>query len=276
MTPGYDTPTKEFFYFLSAMNASEKILEGFNLYNNKFEELEAKRINDDRKYNFIIGMWPWQFSNCRKIKSSGDYKEIVFGGQGKSFYVSEAEIELTQPSMNQGVKLRGGILKSGINDKARLVVLTNLEMSQAAIEEVALAYLERWPNLEETFQDFSRKVELFTYTVASQYHFSTEKLELTKVRSANLELLFLLYVRALDAYFKWHFLPSGYEEKDLLTTKERFYKLKVELQEEKTRLLVKPEIPTNYTFLKDLQYACRRINEKYALTPNNKIIYLTL
>lgn len=276
MAPGYDTPNKELLSFLSGIGSSGNELESLIIYGNKFEELELRKINGNKNYDFIMGMWPWQFSSYRKVKTLSEYKPVFIKSLNKDFYACESEIYLSQPSMQQEVKLRGVILKSGVSDKARLIILTNFDPNQMNAQEVAGAYINRWPNLEETFQDFSRKVELFTYTAASQYHFSTDKLELMKVHSASIESLFLLYARALDAYFRWHFLPAGYEEKDFLTTKERFYKLKVNLKEEENSVFVKPEIPANYQPLKDLQYAFRRINEREILINADKSLYFSL
>jgi hypothetical protein len=263
MAPGYDIPTKEFIYFLISLDTIRSKMSRLTLHGNKFEELETIPIDANRRRNLIFGMWPWQFVECRKVNKIGEFKPFMIPSVGKEFYLAEIQIDLSQPSMNQPVTINGCALKTRPDEKARLIILSNAPVGTFKIEEIADIYLGNWPNLEEAFQDQSRKIELFTYTATSQRFFSSEALSSSPNSSADITAIFSHYLRALDLYCRWHFMPVGYEEKDFSTMKERFYSLKAQFKRQNNQILVTFQPPgASYPFLKDLQYAVNRMNER--------------
>jgi len=259
---GYEVPTKEFFDLISGIAAEEKRISRFTLYNNKLKELEVIPFARASKRLLVFGLWPWQFVQYRKVKSIGEFRPFTFAPLKENLYLANIEIELTQPNVNKRVTLTGCALKKTPNEKTFLVVLSNLLPKEARYEEVVNIYLNRWPNLEEAFGDYSRKIEFFTYTASSQRFFSTENLPLEKNSSLDIKGLFADYLQVLNAYVQWHFLPFGYEDKGFATINERFYSLKtlVKREEGQTSVIFQP--PKNYAFLKELLYACRRLNER--------------
>lgn len=276
MAPGYDTPTKDFFNFLLSFDSKEKDVARLTLYGNKLEELEVISLRQGKRRFFIFGLWPWQFADYRKVNNLGEFKPYEFAGLKKEFYTAEIEVRLSEPIENQVVTLRGCALKTSLNEKTRLIILTNLPYKDATAEELMNTYFNHWPNLEETFQDFSRKIELFTYTADSQRFFSTESLNLTNQSKQDVTSLFNNYLKALDLYVKWHFLPSGYENKDFSTIKAQFYQLKAILNQQKEHTLVTFQPPQQYPLLKELEYACRRINEREIFLPDAKRLWLSI
>lgn len=273
--PGYDIASKEFFNFILSLDTKEKTITKLTLYGNKLEELEVIPLEQAKRRFFVFGLWPWQFVECRKINKIGEFKPCYIQAQQKDFYIADIEVELSQPIDKQSVTLRGCALKTTLTEKTRLVILTNLANEAANPEELANIYLGHWPNLEEGFKDFSRKIELFTYTAASQRFFSPEVLNLSKESSRDVRLLLGNYLKALDLYVRWHLLPLGYEDKDLPTINERFYALKVRLKREKDCLLATFQPPQGFPFLKELEYACRRINEKAIIDSEHKRLQLS-
>ena len=268
MAPGYDTPIKEFFYFLLGLDTQERKISKLTLYGNKFEDLETITIDKVKRRFFIFGLWPWQFVEFRKVNKMGEFQAVHFEPLSKDFFAAEVEIELSQPDVNQSVKLRGCAIKTSLSEKTRLIILTNLPPDLSQVEQVATTYLNHWPNLEEAFKDYSNKVELFTYTGSSQHFLSPETLNLQdKIEDAN--VLFGDYLKALDLYAKWHFLPLGSEEEPLPTVNEHFYSLKAILRREKGFCCVTFLPPPDYRFLKELEYACRRVNEKGIVLNNS-------
>jgi len=276
MAPGYDAPTEEFFNFLLSLEAAGKDIQRLTLYGNKLEEIEVINLAQAKKRFFVFGLWPWQFGAYRKVKAMGEYNPFYFEPLKENFYLAETEIELSQPNVNKRVTLQGFALKTSPNEKIRVVILSNLFSPQTVPEERANLYLAHWPNLEEAFQDFSRKIELLTYTATSQSFFSTENLNLNKEPLQGKDNLFQDYLAALDAYVRWHFLPSGYEEVDFATTKERFYALPVEIKRQKDLILVNFRPSAGYGFLKDLLYACRRINEREVIFHQGQRLWLSV
>jgi hypothetical protein len=275
MAPGYDTPTKEFFYFLLSLDTKEKKISKLILYGNKFEELETITIEKAKRRFFVFGVWAWQFVEHRKVNKIGEFKPFHFEPLNQDFFAAEIEIELTQPDVKQSVTLRGCALKMSLSEKTRLLILTNLPPDLALPDQLAHIYLNRWPNLEEKFKDYSGKVELFTYTGSSQRFLSPETLNLQE-KTEDLSVLFEYYLKALDLYVKWHFLPLGHEEEAFSSVNEHFYSLKAILKMQKDYYYVELKPPPNYPFLKELEYACRRVNEKLIIISETRRLWLRL
>ena len=259
--PGYDIPSREFFDFILGLGVEAKRVNKLILYDNKFEELEIIRLETQRKHFFVIGAWPWQFGQYRKLNILNEFQAFHFEPLNKDFYIAEAKIELLQPNINKAVTLRALLLKLKPTEKTKLLILSNLSPERASLQELAKIYLSRWPNLEEAFDDFSRKIELFTYTANAHRFFSIDQLN-SSGEESDITGLFNYYLRALDLYVRWHFLPSGYEDKDFSTVKEHFYDQKVFLEKQKEYIRATFKPAPDYPYLKDLAYACRRLNER--------------
>lgn len=272
--PGYDVPTKEFFEFILSLESKEKEIASLTLCGNKLEELETIKIGPAKQRFFALGFWPWQFGQYRAVKTKEDFRLFHAETLKKDLYIAESEVELLQPNINKRLTLRGCALKSKPEEKTRLIILTNLSPEKTNLEELASLYLNYWPNLEECFQDFSRKIELFTYTASAQRFFSTDALELKTETAPDIKGLLHYYLMALNYYVMWHFLPFGYEDQHFSMLNERFYSLKAMLKEEKEHILVAFQPPSDYPYLKDLAYACRRVNEREILTPQGKRLWL--
>lgn len=269
---GYNFPIPEFFNFMESFEAKEKTITHLTFYNNKLEKIGILPLERKEKRTFIFGLWPWQFGQFRKGKILTDFMSFCFTPLNKKLYLARVEIELAQPNVNKNVILQGCALKEELEGKIKLIILTNspLEMSN---EELVNLYLESWPNLEETFMDFSKKVEFFTYTSEQQKFFFLEK-ELKK-EEAEIEGFFRNYLDNLDNYVRWQFFPAGYEEKDFSLAQERFYSLKADFNLQAHNFLVAFKVSDQYPFLRDLEYACRRINEKKVVFMDGKRCWLS-
>lgn len=270
MAPGYDTPTPEFFNFILSFEAKEKTISRLSLYGNKFEELEEIPLSQGKRRFFIFGLWPWQFVDYRKVKKLGEFRPFYFEALKKNFYIVDIELELSQPNTNQLVTLKGLAIKTSLTEKARLIILSNLTQQQVMPESWLTTYLNHWPSLEETFKDFSRKLELFTYTASSQVSLSLKSLNLNKQAPSDIKMLLHNYLEAMDLYTRWHFFPFEYENQGFSTMKERFYNLKGILKKEKEHILVTFLPPANYQYLAHLQYALRRMNEREIVFRDSK------
>ena len=272
--PGYDIPTKEFFEFILSLESQEKEITSLTLCGNKLEELETIKIGPAKQRFFALGFWPWQFGQYRAVRTKEDFRIFHAETLQKDLYIAESEVELLQPNINKRLTLRGCVLKSKPEEKTRLIILTNLSPAQANLEELASLYLNYWPNLEECFQDFSRKIELFTYTASARRFFSRDALDLKTETAPDIKGLLHYYLMALNYYVMWHFLPFGYEDQSFSTINERFYSLKVRIKEENDHILIAFQPPSDYPYLNDLAYACRRVNEREILTPQGKRLWL--
>jgi hypothetical protein len=269
MAPGYDSPTKEFFDFMVGLDEASRRIVRLSLFGNKFEELgEIPAGQRVKKHFYAFGLGPWQFREYRKVSKMGEFRKFYFAPLKEDFYIAEVEMELSRPNQNKTIALTGCALKRKPDEKTRLVILSNMVIGGARIEELANIYLSRWPNLEEAFQDFSQKIELFTYTASSQRFFSTEGLDLNREAPVDINAIFGYYLKVLDLYARWHFLPADYEDKDFAAMKEQFYALPGQWNKENGYLFVNFKPAAGFLFLEHLKYACRRINEREIVFPD--------
>ncbi|MFA6217547.1 MAG: hypothetical protein WDL87_07885 [Candidatus Omnitrophota bacterium] len=260
----------EFFRFLMNLYSQGKNISNLALCNNSSQELEVIDFAGlhDKKMQVIFGLWPWQYGQYRKITYLEKFKFYRFEQIKKDFYIADVNVEFTQPIVNNSLILRGCALKNSLNEKVRLVILTNASVSELSSSDLVAAYLERWPNLEETYEDYNRKNELFFYTDAAKSTFSLGLLNVNLEPSLGLDMLFSYYLQALDLYAKWRFFPQGYRKKDFSTMNELFYQLPCQLKITKNKLLLTFIVPAEYPFLKDLSYACCRVNERGIVLKN--------
>lgn len=272
--PGYDEPPKELFNFMLSFGSREKRASRMDIFGSKLEELGAVPLEEGKATHFVFGLWPWQFGHYRNIIKLKEFKPFHEEMSKQDFYLAEIELELTQPELEQKIQLRGCALKKGPDDKIRFVILSNIWTKQTP-QELAGLYLQRWPNLEESFQDYSRKIELFTYTASpSADIFSTENLSFENEQESAISMLFGNYLKILDTFVRTYFLPFGYESKDFLATNERFYSLKATVQRQKEAVVVTFHPPAGYKYLADLTYACRRVNEREVVFPRGYRLWL--
>ena len=57
-------------------------------------------------------------------------------------------------------------------------------------------------------------------------------------------------------------MPSGYEKTELSLSKERFYSQKAQLIQGKDKLQYLFTVNHDYAYAKELEYICRRLNER--------------
>ncbi|MCX5711209.1 MAG: procyclic acidic repetitive family protein [Candidatus Omnitrophica bacterium] len=263
MAPGYDTPSKDLFNFIAGMDCVNKKITRLTICGNRFEDMDTIAIETPKKYNYIFGAWPWQFVGARKVNKIGEFKPYRSEILKKDVFCAQLDIDFIHPETKESVNLKGCSLKMSAGEKTRLIILSNLSGEKAAPAVLCEAYLSRWPNLEEAYQDYSRKIELFTYTAESRAFFNPEYFGLESVPTLkDAKTIANNYLLTLDSFLKWHLLPQGYEKQDFTVTKTRFYDLKVGLKKEISYVAVNFQIPQGYSYLNDLQYLCRRLNER--------------
>jgi hypothetical protein len=272
--PGYDVPSQEFFSLLSGFESKTNRINNLIFYGNKFEELAFIPSGLAKKAFLAFGVWPWQFTGCRKVKSIGAFSEYRLKAQKKDIYIADIEMDIMLSSKVTQFSFSGCALKMNPDEKTRLVILSNYPKGAKPKEELAEVYLNHWPNLEEAFQDYSRKIELFTYTANSQRFFTADTLGINLDSALKISDLFKSYLLALDAYLRWHLLPSGFEDKDISFLKEKFYNLSTLSDEGGQSCLVKFILPQGFSLGKEFNYALKRINEKEAYLSNGVRLYL--
>ncbi len=272
--PGYDILPKDFFNLLLNIGSKNNYPDTLTLFGNNLEEIDTIFLNNENKYALIFGLWPWQFTASRKVKKIGDFDLKHIEEIDKDLYLGEIEIDLLQTSSNLSITLKGCAVKTGLKEKIRLVIL-NSDKQAMSLDKLAGIYLNHWPNFEEAFQDFSRKIELFAYVGTAQKFFSKDSFGRDMIGPIlGLKEIFANYIKMLDAYLRWHFLPAGYTEKDFSFTNECFYKIPVKLTISQSRVKAKMQVSQEYQFLKDLEYLSCRFNERRINLVNGKLFFI--
>ena len=270
---GYDILPKDFFSLLLNIGSKDNYPDSLTLFGDQLEELDNLSLNYQSGRCLVFGLWPWQFPSSRKVKKIGDFHLKHIEGIGRDLYLGEVEIDLFRASLNQVISLKGCAIKTDLKEKIRLVVLNSGEQAMS-LDELAEIYLSRWPNFEEGAQDFNRKIELFTYANAEPKFFPRDSFGLdTAGLTKELAEIFATYIKMLDAYLRWHFLPAGYTEKDLSSTSECFYKIPVKLEASRNKVKVKAAVSQDYPFLKDLEYLICRLNERQIKADGGKLLW---
>jgi len=268
--PGYDILPKDFFSFFLNIGSKDNYPDSLTLFGNQLEELGSIPLNHEHRCCLVFGLWPWQFTSSRKVKKIGDFYLKYIKEIDRDLYLGEIEVDLFRASLNQSITLKGCAVKTDLKEKIRLVILNSNEQAMG-LDELAGIYLSHWPNFEEGFQDFSRKIELFTYAGIEQKVFSKDSFGMdTAGLTMELGAIFASYIKMLDAYLRWHFLPAEYIGKDLSSTSDCFYKIPVKLIASQTRVKARTLVSQDYQFLKDLEYLNCRLNERQINTANGK------
>ncbi|MFY9401811.1 MAG: hypothetical protein WAQ07_00135 [Candidatus Omnitrophota bacterium] len=274
---GYDIPSPEFLRFLSALNSNINMISKVTLFSGKLEEIADLPLPSSQRRFFIFGLWPWQFTGYRKVDKIGEFRQIVVEELKRDFYVADIELRLSNPEVQGEISLRGVSLKTSLKERVRVVILTNADAQSIPAEGLVLQYIARWPNLEEAFEDYNRKIELFTYTANSQNFFSAQVKGADITGPVDSQVVFDSYLKALDLYIREHFLPVGYEVNDFSEMKSRFYDLTVDNSEKigSTRYFYfKPK--AGYPHLKALDYILRRFNERGIKSYDGLRAYFTI
>lgn len=276
MAPGYEEPPKEFFDFLLNFASTETKNYKFTYHNCKANEITSQDIKQDKKGCYIFGLWPWQYNKFRTVKDIGEFRKTHFRELKKDFYIAKSEVELFQQALNKKITLRGCALKVNSQDNTKLIILTNLPGDKFSLEYIAENYLYRWPNLEETLQDFSRKMELYTYKPETKEIIEKKISELQNNLSLDIFSVFNSYLNYLKLSNVKYFFPLGYEKEDFSVIKERFYDLRATIKQQKDviQLTFLPE--NSYKYLNDLEYACFRVNERNVIFHNGKRLWCSV
>lgn len=270
---GYDKPSEDFFRCVSALKGDNVVSKIALLDNNLKESILCPILQ--KKHSLLFGLWPWQFADYRAIKNMGEFIPLHSSGVMMGLFIAEVEIELLSAARDKSVALRGSAVKSAADGPIRLFILSN--DNELNFEELTRIYFSHWPNLEETFKDYSNKIEVYSKTPGGSFVLAEPSqsvvAELARLVVApivsepnnQIEKIFHQYLLGLNLYFSRYFLPHTYQNNDFPTLKKDFYDLKGSIKKHKDYLLITFKPPQDYPYLNELRYACNRLNERFIL-----------
>jgi hypothetical protein len=259
MAPGYDVPTKDFFYFLNALGNVSGGFDKCTLHGSASDEADVFQAPHAVK-SCVFALWPWQFTGYRAVKKLGEFSSFTDDTSGRSLYRARIEMELLQPELNQRILANGYALKTNPEEKTKLVILSCGPQTEDAGAASATAYLTYWPNLDEAYRDFSRKVELFTY--AGQTLGLAPASTAGPLSDTEETVPFLRrYAFALARYFREVFLPPSQNKmsRDILTSPMFCASSTVSRGNRMVKIVFDAGAAA---YFKDLEYACLRLNER--------------
>jgi len=271
--PGDGVPPAELFALLAGLKKAKDNIRGVVALNSQLREIESFPLPAKDELPFIFGLWPWQFSEYRRMKGLGEFRPFELPGEGSVFHIADVRMEIIGPSSGEPFILRGAAVKFASHDKVRMVILSNLSPEAASFEEIAGLYFNSWPDPEGALFDLNRKMESFSYGPTMPETFWVNELSFNENVKLDITILLKHYFRALDAYFRQFFLSEECPNKDFFNINDNFYKLAVTSSDKEGYTILNLEIPPAYTFRTELAYACSRLNECQIRLPTGKRLW---
>lgn len=269
MSPGYDVPTEEFFNLIYCFNGQKSISSAAVYDHNLIETQIICQSEPPLKQSIVFGLWPWQFGQYREVKSMGGFKPFYFIPADKTYYIAETTMELSGHNKDKKVILSGCVLKSSPKGKEIVSIWANFGFEWLKSEEIAAVYLNKWPNLKEGFVNFSRNVENFSLGLKDRGFLSIEKTNINPF--LGVKKLLDAYLGVLDSFVRLNFLPDGYEKGGFSAIKDKFYDLKGIFIPKRNEIIIKFLPSINRPNIKELKYACNRVNERNAFIGSKKL-----
>ena len=268
--PGYEIIPKDWFSFLVKLSSPRVFVERVGFYGIRGQEIDTLTVPGSKQFFFIFGLWPWQHIKQRKVESVGEFKAFQLPILKQPIYIAKTSVKFSQALGKQEVTLKGVNVRKQPEAKSEITILTNLNEEKASFEQIAEIYLTHWPKLQEGFKEFSRKIELFTYSAISRKVFPLEKVVSEKKEVLDVKESLAAYLETLDLYIRWYFLPDEYKESGFSTTKMRFYSQRAQLKKKKDNYILKFILPKEYPYLPDLNHLFSQINKQQIAFPDGK------
>ena len=259
---GFGVPTEAFFNFVySWQGRSDKAVKSIELYSQEDKMIEMPLQIPLRQNFFILGLWPWQFTQARNTDSLSGSGPFSLKLTNEDFSLTEARMLLRHPQTKAELGLRSVILKK---DKQEILsIITNIEKDVLTPQEVARLYLERWPNLESGYQDFLAKIESARQSNKEKELFLISAPDLAMPEDAlDLRRILDLWRERLGEYCQIYFFPPEYKNSDISSLKERFYELEGQIAKQIGHCKIKFIVQSDFEYLDDLVYACQKANER--------------
>lgn len=274
MAPGYDVPTKELFFLADGLEEADTSFQKCTVYGAKSDELDIIEPLESRRRKCVFALWPWQFGNYRKVIHIGEFAPFSEPLSGATRYRADIMLELIQPELERAVTFSGQAVKDAPQDKVRLIVLSRNFDSGSSAQDPLLLYLARWPHLEDSFRDFSRQVELFTYNAQTHRLFSADAPEQPS-GSWTVESFLGWYLANLDKYLRQHFFPQSFQRLTFNEAQKELYSLPAQAIRKPGHIEIR--LKADGALYETLSGACRRLNEQ-ALSLSDPLtpVYFTL
>lgn len=271
----YQPLSRDLASFFTSWNNSGNAIRAVSLLNSNAAEINRIDKIPSRRRDFIFAALPWQMGDIRFSAEASFTTTAKLGLFNEEFIIESSEVDLSQIVAGERLKLRIISLKN-LSKQPRLSLLTNIPVEEKDNSQVANIYLSRWPTLEEAFEDMLKKIELMQYPqLAKDYKYiNSNNLRMSMPQQRLSFPGFLAHLLDyLNTLCQVRYFPLDYQKIiGLSEMRSRFYGLSGRVTESDKLIYVAVFYPKNFTFLADLAYACRRLNEDNISIKNKRLI----
>ena len=229
----------------------EKSITNINLVDAKGKIKDCLSDLPVARHSIIFGLWPWQYQIPGNVKPKGGYRYLWFGPTSTEFSVGESELSISQHTSNKELTIRLIHIKHRKTGFPMLSLGTNIPKNEAKTKEIALLYLNRWPYIENSFEEYLKlqKQKLPIFALEPDF------------QKPGLPYLLDFIVAILSAYVQKHLFSSEKIGQDFASLRQKLYNLSGKTTYSKKNLFIELGIPSEVDYAEDVVLACRRVNE---------------
>ncbi len=190
----------------------------------KGDVIDSYDVKEWRGKKFLIGVSPSHVDFVNDFSQEAHWQRCVIADIEREFYYAEKEVILPQHILNEEVRLRLIMVKSGLEDTAERGILTNLDIVDTDAILVIKAYIERCPDFKKSvamYRDaIKNPVYLESFILMEKVFHRVQKLQ----NSDSLDDIFSILVEVLDLFARRSFFSSSAQGWSFLKAKELFFK----------------------------------------------------
>ncbi|PIQ88938.1 MAG: hypothetical protein COV72_05705 [Candidatus Omnitrophica bacterium CG11_big_fil_rev_8_21_14_0_20_42_13] len=253
LCPGKDITKEVCNFILSCQGVELKNISRILLHGG-IKELAKFSYIPVQKRKFIFGLFPQQQAKHRIHLERLVRSVKGFSSDKKEYFIQDGRIILSQHLIQQDITLRAGLLKNHHKDRSGILMLTNIPREEKSIEDIALMYLNRWPEPEQSFRDINapiRKAEINEEITLYNYNIYNT---LDNFLDAVLE--------TLNFYNKARFFSPASAKSSLSDMKEAVYALSGRFNISMGKVLIELLLTRSHKInFQDLSHAAVKLNE---------------
>jgi len=265
VAPLVDRMPEGLFDFIACCNFPSQIyIKNITFFTSDMEEISSIYQIPRLKTEFIIALSPGQYTADIVFEDKGEEGFFRFGPYGDEIILGEGRAEFTQLKLNQIVTLRTISLKKPAQDRAFLILLTNIDRQVASKEAVAEIYLNKWPDFRDALDDFQKKVEFFSFGL--KRIFTTEETKKQAERgyipeALSFEDILKQWRYSVLKYCITHLLSIGYDRMSPEDITKKIFNLKGEIVHHPKYTIVRFLPERDVQLARDIAYIAKRACE---------------
>ncbi|MFC1755251.1 hypothetical protein ACFL96_17985 [Thermoproteota archaeon] len=214
---------------------SSKRLDSIELMDFRQNILDRRLIFGSLLRFFMLGFWPWQLYTMYDLESRPATEKLFCEETGKGYYYQVEELNISQLSGIQGVKLNVVLLKTSPLGAVEMGVLTN-------IPKIMIPNYLNYNNLYKWMRAQKDQMRLVKsdVTISSQKNFFTQlwgKIDFAEKEKLSIESIFEFLSQIAFLYFQYQILPEGLRSWSQLKIKDVFLRKKAKIEKRHSNIV---------------------------------------